>query len=442
MPYSWITRAQAITALQGRLSNASFWTVAELILYLNEALRVWNALTEQWILPFSFTPTTQNLGTSKQSAWNSLGTLANSPRFRTVTDINLYTEMQYHLLEPPSGGTWTGSPQFSLAGMQFALQKARDEVIQALNCNMGQLAPSNATPNVRRFAIADSVLEPTRMRFLPGAGFGAPVTLTREDRQAFDYFTPDWLQEQGTPQSWGVISEPPLAIDVDIAPAYPGQYDLLALQAGVTFNPPTSSLLNVPDDYAWIVKYKAMADLLGRESEATDRARAAYCEQRYKDGLEIAKVGNYLVDTTLIGVSAVGSVTSLARMDVEKPEWEQDDSESADWGDIVVAGVDFLAPYPVDVPSMSLMLVANMDIPASDGAFVQVSRDVMDVILDYAQHTAMFKSAGMEFTSTKSLLDGFFVAASETNKRIAKLGLFANVLRNVGRAQAIDVPRE
>src|SRR5271168_3774209 len=97
--YSWITQAQAINALQGRLANSTFWTQAELSFYLNEALRLWSSLTEQWNQDFIFTAST--------NGWNNTGTLAGSPRLRTVTDAYLYTQMQYMLLEPPTGAaTW------------------------------------------------------------------------------------------------------------------------------------------------------------------------------------------------------------------------------------------------------------------------------------------------------------------------------------------------
>ena len=76
--YSWITLSQAISALQGRLQSTTFWTTEELQVYLNEALRLGNALTEQWNADFAFA--------SSGSTWDNLGTFTGSPRLRTVTD--------------------------------------------------------------------------------------------------------------------------------------------------------------------------------------------------------------------------------------------------------------------------------------------------------------------------------------------------------------------
>src|SRR5208282_3053094 len=103
--YTWLTLTAAITALQGRLNAGLFWSPTELQIYLTEALRLRNALCEEWREDFVFP--------ASGCQWQSIGSLTGSPRQRTVTDVSLYAEMQYMLLEPPSGGsTWNGTDQF------------------------------------------------------------------------------------------------------------------------------------------------------------------------------------------------------------------------------------------------------------------------------------------------------------------------------------------
>ena len=94
--------------------------------------------------------------------------LPNSPRIRTVTDQYLYNQMCSMLLEPQlSAGAWAGTNQFTLANLQYCLQKRTQEVIQAASCNLAQLSPIDATPGVNAgYALADTVLQPRRMRFL------------------------------------------------------------------------------------------------------------------------------------------------------------------------------------------------------------------------------------------------------------------------------------
>jgi hypothetical protein len=86
-------------------------------------------------------------------------------------------------------------------------------------------------------------------------------------------------------------------------------------------------------------------------------------------------------------------------------------------------------------------VVANAPIPVQDSDFVQVSRDVFDIILDYAQMASCFKMGGEEFQKTMPLLANFAKAAIETNKRLGALGLFRDVLLREGQRQESAQPR-
>jgi hypothetical protein len=428
--FSWLNLSQALAALAARLADPTnvFWTLAELLIYLQESLRTWNALTETWNADFAFA------ATSAQT-WYDLSLLPGSPRLRTLTDSYLYTSMQYSLLEPPTGGgAWTGTSQFSLADLQYALQRRRDEVLQFVGCNLAQLPTLPSTPNVRRTYFADSTLEPRRTRFLYDS---SAVTLSREDTLAFDAFETQHLQTPMLPSAWSVVTGPPLAFDVDTAPNVPGEYDVIALQAGLTFNPPAQTLLSLPDDWSWLPKWGALADLLSRDSEATDRPRADYCLKRYMDGLKIMKASNWLVSATLNGVPV--DTPSLREMDAFLPEWE---ITSGAWPSLVQAGIDLCAPCPVAPNTgVSVICVGNTPIPTLNSDYVQVSRDVFDLILDYAQVLASFKMGGAEFLSTQNLEKNFFMGAAETNQRILKLGLFVDTIHQEGKRQDINQPR-
>lgn len=431
--YQWLNWIGAVNALAGRLADPSmvFWVKAELQAYLTEALQTWNALTEQWNQDFAFTATSSNV-------WYNLATLANSPRLRTLTDTTIYDILEYHLLEPSTGGTWSGTSQFSISDLSGALQRRRDEMIQAVGCNLAQLPILPAVPNVRRTIFADSTLEPRRTRFIPDSG--SPITLTRDDEYAFDHFEPQHLQTNALPSYWSLIAGPPLTMDVDVGPSVPGGYDIISLQAGLTFAPPAATLLGVPNDWAWVLKWGALGDLLGRDSEATDRARSDYALKRFLMGLEVMKQSNWILSATINGVPC--DTPSVREQDAFLTEWE---NNSSAYPALVTAGMDFCAPCPVasgaGVIGVSCVVVANAPIPILDGDFVQISRDAFDVILDYAQVLAQYKQGGTEFSSTKDLEQNFFRFAAQTNKRLAALGIFRDMLGYEGRRQDIEQPR-
>ncbi len=277
--YSWLQFATARQQLAARLadSNNVYWADAENALYIQKALRIFNVLSFTWKMEFTYT---------SSSLWNSLGSLTNSPRLRTLTDTEAYTEIEYMLTEPPTGGTWTGTTQFTINDLSQALQHRRDEMLQASNCNQSLMTGIALTPNTRRTVLPDTTIDVARVRYIPASG--APITLYRDDTVALEFYqAPLYQQNPGTPQSFSLSSEPPLSWDVNLPPAQPGNYEAVVLQSGAAFMPPASTPIGIPDDFVWALEWGALADLLGRESEATDRLRAAYCLRRYQDGLNL-----------------------------------------------------------------------------------------------------------------------------------------------------------
>lgn len=428
--YTWLTLQQGIDALSGRLQAGAFWTTAELRYYIIDALRTWSALTEQWNADFTFV-------TSSAQTWYNTATLAESPRLRTTTDAEIYTLMQYMLLEPPTGAAaWTGTNQFNLAALQYSLQRRRDEVIQATACNITQLAPLPSTPGTRRVLLGDTVLESRRIRFVPDSTLGLPITLTREDAQAFQYFSPDYLQTDALPQSWSVASEPPIAFDVNFAPNVAGIYDVLALQSGPIFAPPVPSPVGIPDDWCWLPMFGALADLLAGESERTDSARAQYCLKRYTDGIKIMRNSNWLVQASVNGVPY--DTPSVFEADSFAQEW---DSNPNTWPAVVQAGMDFVGIAPAQSSSANLTLVGNAPIPLLLTDYIQASRDQWDAILGYAQRMASFKMGGEDWQKDQPLELDFYRAATMTNKRLLTYGIYTDILHSEGRRQEEEVTR-
>jgi hypothetical protein len=339
--------------------------------------------------------------------------------------------MEYHLLEPPSGGTWTGTSQFTIADLSLALQRCRDEAIQISNCNQLNPAPIPSTPNARTIDLADTYLDIPRARWIPVTGDN--YTLDRNDDTGFNYYQPDYLQTPAaSPRQYNVASLPPLTLEVDIPPVQPGAYDLIVLASGGALTPPTPSLLNVPDDNAWALKWGALADLLERESEATDHLRGGYCKARYTDGLKLMQATPWAMQAQINEVS--GDLVSVTEMDRYRPEW---DSAGPDYQTVIIAGTDFFTvmPDPLNDMSVTLTVLANAPVPSADDDFIQCSRDVWDSILDYAQFLAAFKQGGAEFVAAQPLEQNFIAAAKATNGRLEKLGLFANEYDQEGQRE-------
>jgi hypothetical protein len=419
--YSWLTYVTARQQLASRLADSGnvFWTDAENGLYIQKALRMFNAMTFTWKTDFAYNST---------SLWNSLGLLASSPRLRTLTDTNSYTMMEYMLLEPPTGGTWTGTSQFTISDFSQALQRRRDEMLQISNCNQLLLQNIAITPNTRRTTLPDTVIDVERVRYIPVTG--SPNTLYRDDTVAQEFYEAGFLQmPSGTPQTFMLSSEPPLTWDVDIAPNLPGKYEAVALESGTPFSPPTATLLGIPNDFAWALEWGALADLLGRESEATDQQRASYCLRRYQDGLNLLLKTPWAMLARVNGVAC--DMPSIAAMDRYVPEW---DSTPANFGPcVVLGGIDFWAAPTGS--GIGVTVLANAPVPSADTDYVQVSRSNWDVVLDLAQSLACFKMGGAEFQQGLELESRAIQACAVENTRLKSTGSFADVLVQRGQAQ-------
>jgi hypothetical protein len=419
--YSWLTYVTARQQLASRLADSGnvFWTDAENGLYIQKALRMFNAMTFTWKTDFAYNST---------SLWNSLGLLASSPRLRTLTDTNSYTMMEYMLLEPPTGGTWTGTSQFTISDFSQALQRRRDEMLQISNCNQLLLQNIALTPNTRRTTLPDTVIDVERVRYIPVTG--SPNTLYRDDTVAQEFYEAGFLQmSSGTPQTFMLSSEPPLTWDVDIPPNLPGKYEAVVLESGTAFSPPTATLLGIPNDFAWALEWGALADLLGRESEATDHQRASYCLRRYQDGLNLLLKTPWAMLARVNGVAC--DMPSIVEMDRYMPEW---DSTPTSFGPcVVLGGIDFLAAPTGS--GIGVTVLANAPVPSADTDYVQVSRSNWDVVLDLAQSLACFKMGGAEFQQGLELESRAIQACAVENTRLKSTGSFADVLVQRGQAQ-------
>jgi hypothetical protein len=224
-------------------------------------------------------------------------------------------------------------------------------------------------------------------------------------------------------------SEPPLSWDVDVVPNLPGTYEAIVSLAGDPFVPPAPTKLNIPDDFAWVLIWGALADLLGRESEATDRQRSDYCLKRYIDGLTLLLKTPWIMLAKVNGVAT--TTVSIANADRYSPDW---DSTPDSFGPfIVTGGIDFFAAPSNQ--SVGLTVLANAPVPVADGDFVQVSRDNWDTVLDLAQVFATFKLGGQDFQDVLEVEQRAIQACAAENTRLKSTGAFADVLLQRGQAQ-------
>ena len=450
--YTWTTFGAVVQELANRLYDPgqNFWSPAELQAYIQESLQTWNALTNYWRGDFVFPAT-------PPGAWYDLTEVPNSLRPYTMTDASLYPLIQWHLLEPATGvDPWVGnSAQYTTDDLVNAVQRRRDETISTTGCTVTRLVvPASGG----RILLPDTTLDVRRVAIiLPGTGtpYGAGLygagpyggistvsilVLWPEDTWGEQSFNTGYIQQPpGTPSTWLMNTEPPISFDTDRIPGGGSEYEVLVVQAGQLCTPSTPTLLEVPNDWAHVIKWGALADLYARESNAKDSLRASYCEQRYRMGLSLLANASSLLAMRVLNTPL--QIDSVRGADLYNTSWESQALGTP--SDALVAGTNLIAvtPPPNSANQFTATVVANAPLPSILTDPVQVGRDDLDVIIDYAQHIAALKMGGAEFLATMPLLKRFLTQAAIYGLKLSELAEYTSVLYSLGQREESMNPR-
>lgn len=433
MAYTHITLAQARAQLAGLLHDTGnvFWASAELDVWLKEALRTWGVAAHYW-------KERGTLSTSSGTAFYDLttGLSPSTLRGQVVTDTNLVRDIQYHLLEPATGTSWTGSEQFTFSQVQNALQRRRDQFLVETGCHLTLSTPSvGATPDGRK-VLADTIIDIRRAAWKDSSG--EYNVLWRDDEHGAQAYDPAWLQNPGPPEAYSVSVSPPLTVQLIPPPLSSGELDLITVSAGATLDPANGVVMGIPDDFTWAVKFGALADLLGKDGQAYDPERSAYCEQRWREGIQLARIATSVIQVQIANVPT--QLSALYELEAYNGNWQ---NQTGTPDTPFLAGLNIIGFHkvPNGIFGASLDVLRNAPIPAADGDNLEVGREELEAIIQYAQHLASFKMGGEEFKATQPHYERFWRLAATRNARLKASARNFAVLRDRAQAEEGGRPR-
>lgn len=405
MPYTQPTLTQATQALAVRLQDPDMtrWVEAELIVYLREALRTWNAWTAHFRDSGSFTLT-------MLQTFFDLPTELPTLRGYSVTNWELIADLQYALLEPAAaGGTWTGTDQFDLDTLTAAIQRRRDQFLRETGAVWNQFDTAFAANASGRFELAENITSVRHADWTVDLT-GIRIPLARTDEWAGNNFRPTWVTPAAQPRWFSVSATPPLFVQVMPPPLTDGRLSGLSINSGPAIDPLVSSLLGVPDDWCWVIKYGALADLLQQDGLALDPQRAAYCEQRWRQGIDQAMSAPVVLTGRING--AVRTLASISDADNFSPLWSLLGGIPRQ---LLTGGHNLVGSWPPaggGGPYIATVdVVRNAPVPVLLTDILQIGQDVYDTILDYAQHLALFKEGPGQLELAMALVNRASAAA-------------------------------
>lgn len=406
MAYSAITFGQLKTAVSGRLGDPTrqFWTGVELGRLIVEALRTLNAFTRQWTGRGVLAP---RVGTTFYDVAVELPTLCG----RTVTDLDLLLMLENNLLEPESaGGAWAGSEQFTYTDLVAALQRRRDQWLLETGQVLTELNINGPGPQTTRLALPGTLMEVRRVGWISHTSKESP--LNREDgwqKQAYARSTRDVAS---LPVGYSLGPVPPLQMDVLPAPREAGRLRLLGVEAGAVLNTNPASaavLLGIPDDWAWAIRFGALADLLNQSGPAQDVPRSTHCQKRWEQAVAAAKGQGLVLGADLGGVPV--HVASVLEADAFQPGWMNTPGQPST---ALTCGGNLFAWAPVPDERFNrapyggaVDVVRNAPIPSVDGDYLDLASEAVEAVEGYVVHLASFKMGGDDFEATTGLMNDF-----------------------------------
>lgn len=405
MAYSTTTLAQLISQISYLLDDTGnvYWKVPEITYTVYEALRVWGALTNYWRTRGTF-----NLNPSSPYPYYDLSLCLPTLRTRTYTLGQMVQEIQYALLENPSGIAGTGmSGQVSITTILQAIQSGRDQFV--LDTHL----PLSIHSNFAGVPQDGMVSFPQTSAFVHRVGWqdtasGTWTNLWRQDAWAVDKANALWPTQPGTPQQYSEAENAPLQLQVSPPPQAAGTIEALTVDSMVMDLTNPATVFGVPDEWIHAIKYEALSHLLYTESQLFDPLRAEYCAKRYDQAVEFAKDARSILRLLCNGLPL--NLDSLDNVDAGLPFWRNQS------GPPQVAGAlyDIIAVAP-GIPDQPYGMAADVSQTAplpTSGQYVQIGEEDLDHIVDYVTHSLSFKCGGNDLKSTFPKYDEFMKAVS------------------------------
>ena len=403
MAYTHTTYQSAVDQVSRMLgdSTKTFWTNAELLLNLHEALRTFGILTQYWVGRASFT-------IPANTDYIDLFTNANTASLLgyTLTAADIVTDMEYATIEPPTPAAWSGTEMYTLQDFTEAVQRSRNQFLFDTGSVLTQGSLAVFADPTGRESLPESVIMIRRAVWRSGEGIYS--VLNRSDEYSAAGLSSGWQQDAtDTPTAYSIMNVTPSEIQLLPPASTDGTvlYDYVAIPADIAAN--NSTLLNIPDSYGWIVKWLALASLLTKTGPGYDPPRATYALTRYAQAIEVIKRTGWLRYAFMDQIPL--RIIGLQELDKTVPSWQSHTGTPTIVGTLM--NLIALSPLTDETHTLTLDVVQNAPVSTNLAAFVQVSQDLLEPILRYTRHLALFKIGGAEFESSIPDASQFYTEA-------------------------------
>lgn len=428
-PYTHTTLSAAAANLSGRLGDTQnrFYTLTETYSAIREALRMWNVITSQ-NREYGTFPTVAG------TAFYQLATTLALPdttllRPQTITDAALIAEMKVHLLEDQ-----IATVMYSTAEMVNALQLARNEFLADTACVLSARSDVVAASGTVDFP--DNVVNIRRAVFQTGSG--AFTSLQKSDMRTASAFRRDW-QTSSVSRSYSMTATPALRVVLLPPPIESGTLQTYVVTSGADLDPTqaVATLIGVPDDAAWAVKWGALAILLRSDGYGSGTDQAERARKLYDLGVQLTRKLATVLHAELDGVPVIPG--SIKATDLYNSGWQG--KSTGQPRTLSMVGPDLVAVTPVPDTANHVVLmnvVRNTPVPLVAGDLLQLGRERLAAVLGMAQWLCMFKVGGAELEDADVYREQFMEEAQHYSFQRSAASSALSAMRATGQLQNME----
>lgn len=412
-------------------SGTDFWNLAELGIYIRQAIREFQVLTGYW-------RQTVQLTTAANIPYYDLH--ANGAIPFTVLDTDILKQVGFHLLEySGSEANYINTTQFSIASVAAAFDQRREEVLGEARMVVSWLAGVPGPPPPQgRAILPSSVIQVHRAEWQD--------TFTqvwgechRSDEMTASGWSYQWSQNPSIPTAYSVALTRPFVMQLIPSPVNDGSLDLLVTNSN-PYVMGAAQTLGIPDDSTFALPWGILASVLSQDAQSRDFRRASYAQQRFRNALNVLKTWPCVMQCYPGGFSQ--QPVTLNALDHWNNGWRNGTpglpTIVANGGRNLVA----CAPVPDQAYNVALDCVGNSPASYADGAPFDCPTDIVTAILNNGQHLASFKMGGQEFEGTLPAYQEFLTVAEAYTSRERADAIDFDALRAVARVEALDSPYE
>jgi hypothetical protein len=214
-----------------------------------------------------------------------------------LTDREVLNEVEYALFEPADSGVTIASGLWTIAEL---VGYANDRQRRLLRETAAILKTGvvGAPTAVNRVALPADWILTRRVAFQSATG--TIQELDGIDTVQADLGLEAWDRDRDIPAVYTEHTLPPSQLQLIPAPRDAGMLHLLYVGMEATLSN-NGVFLSVPDEFACYVKWGMLADALRKAGPTQDLERAAYCEERFQEGIEL---GRFLMSHVVEGANA------------------------------------------------------------------------------------------------------------------------------------------